>query len=609
MTKIFTWRRVLPPAVFLLAFALRAAFLLQWFHLPYIDSLCADAWANDQWVLDILNGGLIRHSAFFQSPFYPYFLAAFYKVFGHDPRAVLWAQAGIDSCSCVILMGAARRCFGERAGVLTGLAAAFYRPFIFSAALLTKETFVVFGASLFLLLSLRAAEKGRIRDYFFCGLAAGCTVLLRSNMALLIPAALLWFRLRPTNPYGSGGLKAGAALSLLAGAALAILPATLHNYAASRDLVLVNSTGGFTFFLGNNPEATGLATYPAGVNSDPLLEESQSARLAEISSGRALKPSEASSFWFRKGLRFIADRPLRWLGLTGLKFWLFWNRYEISDNYDIQFISRYFKTILNWPLASFALVGSLGAAGLFLCRFRELSGLPLLLFLAYLSSILPFLISDRYRLPGVVFLLPMAAAAAERLAAALAKLEWRAVWKLLLPALPLILLCLSRAPISARSDEAAGWGQLTAVYAGRGDYQPALKAFQRAVALAPESVNETAIDSAAFSLRRLNRPEEALAMYETGSRIYPESAILYNNRATLLLQLGRTKEAVELLERSLENDPNPGLQYKNLFYACARSGLNEKALRYGSAALARFPGDTELQRNVRELKRRTKGSK
>jgi tetratricopeptide (TPR) repeat protein len=388
-----------------------------------------------------------------------------------------------------------------------------------------------------------------------------------------------------------------------------VLPATLHNFAASRDLVLVNSTGGFTFFLGNNPEATGLATYPSGVNSDPLLEESQSARLAEISSGRALKPSEASSFWFRKGLRFIVARPLRWLGLTGLKFWLFWNRYEIPDNYDIQFIVRHFNTILSRPLISFALVGSLGAAGLFLCRIREASGLPFLLFLAYLFSILPFLISDRYRLPGVVFLLPLAAAAAERLAVALTKLEGRAVWKLLLPASPLILLCLSRAPIAARSDEAAGWGQLTAVYAGRGDFQLALEAFQRAAALAPESINETAIDSAAFSLRSLNRPEEALDMYEEGSRIYPESAILYNNRAALLFQLGRTKEGVELLERSLKADPDPGLQYKNLFYACARLGRNEKALRYGTAAAARFPGDMELQRGLRELKRKTRGSK
>ena len=34
-------------------------------------------------------------------------------------------------------------------------------------------------------------------------------MLLRSNMALLIPAALLWFRLRRPKPDGSGGLKAG----------------------------------------------------------------------------------------------------------------------------------------------------------------------------------------------------------------------------------------------------------------------------------------------------------------------------------------------------------------------------------------------------------------
>lgn len=601
MTAEFSWRRGL--LFFLAAFAVRAVFLAQWAHLPYTGALCADAWTNNQWALQILDGSLLRHTAFYQSPLYPYFLAAFYKVFGRDPHNVLWAQALLDSCTCVIIQRVTERCFGKRAGILAGALAVLYRPFIFGAGLLTKETFVLFWAALFMLLVLRAGASGRARDHFFCGLSAGCCVLLRTNMALLAPAALLWLWLRAQAPRKNlRGFMVGAALPMLLGLALAVLPATIHNFMASRDLVLVNYTGGFTFFLGNNPEATGLETYPFGVSSDPLLEESQSTRLAEAGAGRALKPSGASRYWFRKGLSFIAARPLRWLSLMGLKFRLFWNWYEISDNYDLQFVQKHFDTVLKWPLASFALIGSLGAIGLFLCRAREASGLPLFLFLAYLASILPFLMSDRYRLPGVVFLIPLAAAALERLGAAARKPEWRTVLKLFLPASPLLLLCLSRPPVDMKFDEAAGWGQLVRVYAEQGDFRRALESFRNAAALKPESVDELTLDKAALSLHRLGRSAEALELYRTGSEMYPQSAVLYYARAVLLFELGRTKEGIEFFKRSLALNPGSGSEHRNLFYGYFKLGDKAQALRCGETAAARFPQDKELARRLSELK-------
>jgi tetratricopeptide (TPR) repeat protein len=600
-TTEFSWRRAL--IFFLAAFAVRAVFLAQWSHLPYTGSLCADAWTNNRWALDILDGALLRHTAFYQSPFYPYFLAAFYKVFGRDPHTVLWAQALIDSCTCVLIQRVTERCFGTRAGILAGLLAVLYRPFIFGVGLLTKETFVLFAGALFALMALRARAGGSVRDYLLCGLAAGWTVLLRTNMALLIPAALLWFWLS----WGRARKDAmvflrGAALPMLLGVMLPILPATLHNFAASHDLVLVNYTGGFTFFLGNNPEATGLETYPLGVSSDPLLEEGQSTHLAEVAAGRALKPSEASAYWFHQGLSFIADHPFRWLGLIGTKFWLFWNWYEISDNYDLQFVKKHFDTILKWPLVSFALVGSLGAAGLFLCRPGQLSGLPLFLFLAYLSSILPFLMSDRYRLPGVVFLIPLAAAALDRLAPAVRRMEWRNIRQLFLPALPLILLCLSRPPVNMKLDETAGWSQLVRVYYDLGDPQKALEAFSSAAALMPEAVDPLTIDKAALSLCRLGRFEEALDVYRTGSEIYPKSAVLYYGQATLLFQLGKISEGIGLFKRSLELKPGSGSEYLYLFHGYSSLGEKARAIKYGELAAARFPLDIELRHRLAKLK-------
>ena len=83
--------------VFLLALGVRAVFLFQWMHLPYLGSPCGDSWAYEKWALEILGGQLVRYAAFYQSPFYPYFLAGFYKIFGHHPSGVLWLQGLADS--------------------------------------------------------------------------------------------------------------------------------------------------------------------------------------------------------------------------------------------------------------------------------------------------------------------------------------------------------------------------------------------------------------------------------------------------------------------------------------------------------------------------------
>ncbi|OGS50551.1 MAG: hypothetical protein A3J79_06390 [Elusimicrobia bacterium RIFOXYB2_FULL_62_6] len=599
----FSWRRA--AAVFFAALALRAVFVAQWAHLPYIDSLAVDAWACDRWALDILNGHLIRDTAFYQSPFYPYFLAGFYKLFGHNPQGVLWVQAAVDSFTCVLIMRAGELCFGARAGLAAGLLAALYRPFIFNAALLTKETFVLFALALFLIALLRAGEKGSFRRLFLCGLAAGWCLLLRPNAVLLAPAALLWLWLRARgqrSPAGRRGFLKVAVAPLALGLLLPVLPATLHNYAASRDLVLVNYTGGFTLFIGNNPEATPFGTYPLGISTDPLREEKESTAIAEKTAGRTLKPSEVSSFWTRQAIRFAAGHPFRWLGLMLQKFWFFWNSYEFSDNYDLQFIQEKFNTVLKLPLASFALAGCLAAVGLFLCRLREPAGLLPLLFWTYFFSILPFWICDRYRLPALIFLLPLAGGALDRLAAAARGLQFQALLKPCLLASPLVLLCMAPLPLDMKFSEASAWGQLTTIHSDAGRHPQALAAFREAARLAPQSLNAPVIAAAAFSLQSLGKFDDALEFYKLGNDIHPNSALLLNNHGRLLFQLGRAKEAAALMEKAAGLDADPGSEHRNLFYVYRELGRKKEAAKYGALAARRFPEDRKLARDLEALK-------
>ena len=88
----------------------------------------------------------------------------------------------------------------------------------------------------------------------------------------------------------------------------AIAPATLHNYIASKDFVLITSNGGVNFYIGNGEEATGIF-YPA---KDITFEtESSSRSYVERLFGRDMKPSEISAYWFERSFDFIKRHPAR----------------------------------------------------------------------------------------------------------------------------------------------------------------------------------------------------------------------------------------------------------------------------------------------------------
>jgi 4-amino-4-deoxy-L-arabinose transferase-like glycosyltransferase len=120
-------------------------------------------------------------------PGYPAFLAFVFAIFGVDHyRAVLFVQIFVDLGTCFLCAAIARRLLGPRQAKLAFILAALC-PFLadYSAAALT-ETLEVFFTALALHLALRAFERARIRDWAWCGLACGATILLRPDGVLLL---------------------------------------------------------------------------------------------------------------------------------------------------------------------------------------------------------------------------------------------------------------------------------------------------------------------------------------------------------------------------------------------------------------------------------------
>jgi tetratricopeptide (TPR) repeat protein len=78
----------------------------------------------------------------------------------------------------------------------------------------------------------------------------------------------------------------------------------------------------------------------------------------------------------------------------------------------------------------------------------------------------------------------------------------------------------------------------------------------------------------------------------------PGSWMAHNNLATRLLQLGRTEEAIEQLEKALQIDPNYATGHNNLGNALLRLGRLDESLAHLQKALEIYPTYPEAHNNI-----------
>ncbi|MFQ5559428.1 MAG: glycosyltransferase family 39 protein [Nitrospinota bacterium] len=265
--------------------------------------------------------------------FYPYFLALIFSVAGKSVLTVQIIQFFMGALTCTLIYLIGEKLYGKRVAVLLGVTSALFPPFLFhEGLLLTGSPGLLFLISGLYLLVCR--EK--MPHLFFAGLALGLSVLCRPNTLLLAPLFFGWILT------GKSLKRVKAALLFFVGVSVVIFPVTLRNYLVGKDLVLISSSGGLNFFIGNNPLSKGIFSIP------PNLEISNDSRMyitsesyARKETGRELKPSEVSTFWFKKGTDFIFSDPGKAFVLLLKKISLFFNAREITNLYKFNFFSEH----------------------------------------------------------------------------------------------------------------------------------------------------------------------------------------------------------------------------------------------------------------------------
>ena len=583
-------------AFFLLAFFVRLVFVFQWNDLPYGHAPLLDAQAYDAWAKDIAQGEFLRGKAFYQSPLYPYLAGLLYALFGQS-GVVLGIFNALLGAGCVAgLVWLTVLWFGVPAALITGTLASFYRPLIFFSAPLMKEPLALFLLTLFVGFAYRALSKNRMRDYAIAGVALGLCALVRGNVLLfapLIAAVALW-------QYRKAAVA--NATVMIAVMLLAILPATLHNFKVSGDFVLVNYTDGFNLYIGNSPYANGTNQYPPEVSTDPVQEEMNTIWVASEAAGRPLKPSEVSAYWRDRAVSFMIENLVQTLWLVKNKVLAFWNAHETFDNYDPAFIEENFGTLLVLPLPTYWIVTFLAELGV-VCGARSypkrvayLVGLTL----AYMATLCVFYVTDRYRLPVVVFLLPLAGLGGVSLAQAIMAGRWKTAGAGLGIAGVFLFLGLRADPYAADL-RAFNWGSLSMIYADMGRDAEALESLNKAITISPAQAGAAAYVRGSYALENLGREAEAEKLLLRAIELYPQSGIVQYNYGRFLSARARLKEGIAAFEKGMELSPYYLLNYFALAKGYGVLGEKEKAISYARRGLALDPSDPLLNDVLSEL--------
>jgi len=403
-----------------LALVLRIAYVFQLSKTPYYYPDRLDPLFYFSWAREIAAGHWIGDRIFVQSPLYAYLVAVFLKLLG-EGRLFQWALHGsqilVGVGTCLLMIRIARRVASEREAFFTGLLVACYGPFLFYEGMVMK-TFLSTFLTVYLVDLLLRSEGTRSRLVIAAGFVFALTSLVRDNFVLLFPLLLAGFFL--AFPALNLRQKAKACACFTLGAALGILPVTARNYAVGKEFALLTTGGGEVFYIGNNADANGRYLPPPFVHATPKEEHEDFIAKAGELSGRKLTAGESSTFWLKQGLQWIGENPGAWLKLLGRKLVIFWNSYELPDNYNYYEIRKVLLTpmslsglLLFLPLyvITFSAVAPLGLLGIVLSwrRWRALVWIYLVLF-GYMATVLLFFNFSRFRVPIVPFLCLFASA-------------------------------------------------------------------------------------------------------------------------------------------------------------------------------------------------------
>lgn len=306
-------------------------------------------------------------------PLYPLFLAAFVSVPAF-PVSVHLVQMGMGVLCCLFIFQLGRALWSDQAGLYGALFLSINYESIRQITNVMPEMLFVFFLLASLCLLFGGDRKKSALQIFAAGLASGLSLLTKDVLIFFYPCVLLWLLFAGNWRWKSAGLYG-------LGMVLVVLPWMLINAPHRGQPAVVTDRLGMTFYIANNPQATG----GTGGQEWELGRDSFLPSEKEMA---AVPEAQADAYYFRKGFQFIRESPGQFLALMGRKIFNMW-RPTLSDS---PAYAQWAMALTYIPLLIF------GVAGMVLGLKRWKSLLPLYILLGYIFSLHAILIAHiRYR--------------------------------------------------------------------------------------------------------------------------------------------------------------------------------------------------------------------
>ncbi|MFH1686219.1 MAG: glycosyltransferase family 39 protein [bacterium] len=541
-----------PILVAVIAVLVRLIYLLELSSQPGFDYPMVDEKWHWEWAHEIISGPFWGEGAWFRAPLYPYMLAFLAWI---TNGSVFWSkflQVLLCGGTAVFIYRLAHRLFGTAEAIVSGLAYAVYGTLLFY-----EQAFLI--PVLFLLLLTwgmdRLVAHWEVEDlqpWLCTGLVFGLAAITRPNILLVLPfLAALRFLAQPS--VGKIAVRLRRPLVLAAGVVLIIIPVTVRNLIVTGDFILISSQGGINLYLGNNEKADGLTMLMPEVDLDESVSWRQfgveTTAAAKREAGRELSEAEQSSFWTSKAIDFVLEHPGHFASLVWRKCVYLVSGFENSDNSDIYWQrdrSVLYSALVwhKWIYFPFGVLLPLAVGGIILHRRRWRDLMPVYVFgLAYIPSIVLFLVTARHRLPLVPFLIILASAGAVYLVR-----RWRVSGASGLIA-PLVVILVT------------GW-IFNQTWFGQEKVR---------------GVFQTCLNNG-IQFEKEDKFSEAEVEYLAADAAFPYSATLVNNLGWCQYRLGKLELAQRNLERAIKLDPEYAWAYNNLSLVMRDQGQMDSSL-------------------------------
>jgi hypothetical protein len=234
------------------AFAIRVAVLLAvGFHPEFFD---ADEY--HRMAVDALRGhpmDTVGHP-----PGYSWFLVAVYDLAGTKPRIVYLVQATLSAFAVLLVADAARRRWGPRAALVTGLLLAFDTHAALFPSALVSENLCLAGIAAITWLVAPSLPRLAVWRLVAAVVVAGSLTHVRTGFVVLVPVlAFLPLALEGRSGFRAARPWAAAALAALAGGLVVAAFPLFRAHETGSPPRLGSPMDSLMLWMGNNPAATG----------------------------------------------------------------------------------------------------------------------------------------------------------------------------------------------------------------------------------------------------------------------------------------------------------------------------------------------------------------